>query len=242
MHYRQRFNWDCGISCIVMVLPKVERIILLKDLYTICKQEEFYKSTWTIDLCYLLHRFKVDHVFYTVTLGIHPEHKGKHFYEKIVSKDEERVNRKFCEAKKRGISVVKGSLTITELLQHLSKYGPIIILIDAILLKCNTCKVNRLSHELQKCLPRISSYHGHYIVLCGYNRDLGVVLYRNPAVGDSKWSPECILFFFYVSLYITGVDKHFLWIDAYNSNYNSLVFYSTAYLCKESIKLPNFTF
>ena len=42
-HYKQHYNWDCGISCILMILPEDKRKILIKDLKIIGKQEEFQK-------------------------------------------------------------------------------------------------------------------------------------------------------------------------------------------------------
>lgn len=69
-----------------MVLPSDERDFFINNFHSICKEEGFSKSTWTIDLCYLLKRFSMNFVFYTTTLGIHPQHKGQHFYEKILHK------------------------------------------------------------------------------------------------------------------------------------------------------------
>lgn len=86
LHYKQKFNWDCGISCVLMVLPKKHRNHLLKNFTRICKEEGFYGSTWTIDLCYLLKRYEVGHVFYTITLGVHPGYRGNSFYNHILTK------------------------------------------------------------------------------------------------------------------------------------------------------------
>ncbi|KAI5638747.1 guanylylate cyclase domain-containing protein [Phthorimaea operculella] len=55
-HYRQRFNWDCGVSCVLMLLPGDQRRQFLENFTDICKDEGFGESTWTIDLCYLLKR------------------------------------------------------------------------------------------------------------------------------------------------------------------------------------------
>lgn len=85
-HHRQEYNWDCGISCVLMVLPKDKREFFINNFQVICKEEGFCKSTWTIDLCYLLKRFSVDFVFYTTTIGIHPHHKRHNFYAKIIHK------------------------------------------------------------------------------------------------------------------------------------------------------------
>lgn len=43
-------------------------------------------STWTIDLCYLLKKYDVQHVFYTVTIGVHEGYRGNSFYHQILTK------------------------------------------------------------------------------------------------------------------------------------------------------------
>lgn len=85
-HFKQKYNWDCGVSCVLMVLPKRHRQHLLRHFGKVCKEEGFYGSTWTVDLCYLLKRYDVQHVFCTVTLGVHPGYKGNSFYNHILTK------------------------------------------------------------------------------------------------------------------------------------------------------------
>lgn len=55
-HYQQRYNWDCGVSCVLMMLPREQREEMLNNFEEICEDEGFRQSTWTIDLCYLLKR------------------------------------------------------------------------------------------------------------------------------------------------------------------------------------------
>lgn len=85
-HFKQRFNWDCGISCILMILPEHDRHHFLNNFDSICKAENIEKTTWTIDLCYLLKRFNIQHNYFTKTLGIHSEYKEQSYYEKILQK------------------------------------------------------------------------------------------------------------------------------------------------------------
>ncbi|XP_050315979.1 protein GUCD1 isoform X3 [Anthonomus grandis grandis] len=166
-----------------MVLPTKHRQHLLKNLSAVCKNEGFNKSTWTIDLCYLLRRYNVEHVFYTITIGVHEGYRGNSFYHHILNKDESRVNLKFREASKNDIIVKKGSISILHIIEHLVN-GPIIILTNARLLYCDICKFNKISNELRKCLPWPTTYQGHYIVLCGYDIERQRVFYRNPSFGD----------------------------------------------------------
>ncbi|PNF36938.1 Protein GUCD1 [Cryptotermes secundus] len=180
-HHRQRYNWDCGVSCVLMVLEPKTREHLLLNFKEICKEEGFNESTWSIDLCYLLKRYGVSHLYCTITLGIHPSHRGQSFYDKVLQKDEERVTRRFLNAAERGITVRKASLTCKDLVRHLSESGPIILLTNAALLCCDICKENRLASELRGCLPWGTAYTGHYIVLCGYNLSSEKFLYHNPS-------------------------------------------------------------
>lgn len=180
-HVKQRYNWDCGITCVLMVLPRAKQKYFLNNLSQICKEEEFNKSTWTIDLSYLLKRFNIDHIYCTITLGVCAGYKGQNFYDRILHKDEQRVVRRFQEAQSNGIVVKKVSLSTSDLLRHIYNHGPIIVLVNANFLLCDTCSLYKLSFELQRCLPWRIPFHGHYIILCGYSLAERKVLYRNPS-------------------------------------------------------------
>ncbi|XP_053951730.1 protein GUCD1 isoform X2 [Anastrepha obliqua] len=174
-HYQQRFNWDCGISCIIMILSTSQRETLLHDFDKICAEEGFGSSTWTIDLCYLLQRFQVRHEYYTKTLGIDPSYSEHSYYTKIIDKDEKRVTRKFKEAHVHGLHVEHRTIEMEELLQHLGRRGPVILLTNASLLTCEVCKRNVLEKF---------GYAGHYVVLCGYDLKSQLIYYHNPEVHD----------------------------------------------------------
>ncbi|XP_039959980.1 protein GUCD1 isoform X1 [Bactrocera tryoni] len=190
-HYQQRFNWDCGISCIIMILSTSQREVLLHDFDKICAEEGFGSSTWTIDLCFLLQRFQVRHEYYTKTLGIDPSYSEHSYYTKIINKDEKRVTRKFQEARLHGVSVEQRTIEMEQLLQHLGRRGPVILLTNASLLTCEICKKNVLEKfgcfQLS-CIVNNTrtpqSYAGHYIVLCGYDLKSQLVFYHNPEVQD----------------------------------------------------------
>lgn len=55
-HYQQNYDWDCGIASIMMILSPEQIENLRENFLTICRDEGFQQSTWTIDLCYLLVR------------------------------------------------------------------------------------------------------------------------------------------------------------------------------------------
>ncbi|XP_048506024.1 protein GUCD1 isoform X2 [Athalia rosae] len=179
-HVRQRFNWDCGVSCVLMVIPDEERKYFFNNFYQVCKEEGFDKSTWSVDLCYLLKRFGVKHKYCTITFGVHPGYRGEHFYDKILHKDEDRVNKRFLDASENNITIRRTSLSNMDLIKHLTTEGPIILLTNASLLWCDICKNNKITCELRNCFPWPVSYNGHYIVLVGYNSGRKRFLYRNP--------------------------------------------------------------
>jgi hypothetical protein len=41
IHYHQKYDWDCGISCILMVLSRQERTHFIANFDTICAEEGF---------------------------------------------------------------------------------------------------------------------------------------------------------------------------------------------------------
>lgn len=172
-HYRQRFEWDCGLSCILMVLPINARETFLANFDKICQKAGFDRSTWTIDLCFILKDFDIPHVYLTKTLGVDPQYVQTPYYQKIISKDESRINVKFEEAPSKGILVYKKTISLDDLIKHLGENGPIILLTNASLLNCDICRKERLFRRIRYC--------GHYIVICGYNLEKKKFKYRNPA-------------------------------------------------------------
>eukprot|EP00088_Acartia_fossae_P000945 TRINITY_DN10350_c2_g1_i1.p1 TRINITY_DN10350_c2_g1~~TRINITY_DN10350_c2_g1_i1.p1 ORF type:complete len:251 (-),score=11.10 TRINITY_DN10350_c2_g1_i1:209-961(-) len=185
-HYQQLSNWDCGIACVLMVLPTPSRNYFIKNFSQVVEEEKFGESTWTIDLAYLLDRFHMKFKYFTTTIGIDPGYSKENFYDKVLSKDTERVNEKFSLAKQRGIHVEKNSVSINEIIENLQK-GPVIVLTNAHQLHCTACSnsiastYTALSSCLRICPP---AYQGHYITLVGYNKDKNEVYYRNPTNKD----------------------------------------------------------
>lgn len=107
-HVRQKYDWDCGLACVQMVLKS-----LLADSFSeatfedICKQQGFGTSVWTIDLARILTCYKVDYVYYTETLGVDLGYQDNPFYQDNFDTDEVRVNRLFSCATDLDIKVEK---------------------------------------------------------------------------------------------------------------------------------------
>ncbi|EDX01360.1 protein GUCD1 isoform X1 [Drosophila yakuba] len=192
-HYQQRYNWDCGLSCIIMILSAQQREQLLGNFEAVCGEEGFGSSTWTIDLCYLLMRYQVRHEYFTQTLGIDPNYAQHTYYSKIIDKDERRVTRKFKDARAHGLRVEQRTVDMEVILRHLARHGPVILLTNASLLTCEVCKRNVLEKFGCFHLPCIvqntrlrgpKRYAGHYVVLCGYDMAAQKLFYHNPEVHD----------------------------------------------------------
>jgi len=139
VHYQQKYNWDCGLSCCLMVLNHKDRNFILNNLNCFIEEEGFGESTWTIDLCYILNRFKVKFKYTTITLGVDPGYIKENFYDKVLSKDSGRVNNRFEEAESKGMAIAECTVTLEEILDHLDKTGPVIVLTNANLLTCTQC-------------------------------------------------------------------------------------------------------
>ncbi|XP_055308583.1 protein GUCD1-like isoform X2 [Sitodiplosis mosellana] len=162
VHYQQRTDWDCGISCVMMMLTRRQRQDFLRNFNRVCEEEGFGNSTWTIDLCYLLRRFDIRHIYTTITVGVNPTFRNHDYYGPILWKDH---------------------------IRHLAENGPVIVLTNGYLLHCDLCKTKESEclEEFRKCFsinkPK-TKFSGHYIVLCGYDNRIGSVFYRNPAMDD----------------------------------------------------------
>jgi len=180
-HYQQRFNWDCGLSCCLMVLNNIDRNFILNNLNCFIEEEGFGESTWTIDLCYILSRFKVTFKYTTITMGVDPGYVKENFYDKVLAKDSGRVNSRFENAESKGMDVVETTVTLHDILEHLDSKGPVIVLTNANLLTCTRCS-NYISCY-PSCFTSVA-YQGHYVVLVGYDQNTKEVLYRNPTVRD----------------------------------------------------------
>jgi len=180
-HYTQKHNWDCGLSCVLMVLPTANRSSILTNLSGFLQQEGFGESTWTIDLCYILYRFNMDFLYTTITMGVDPGYVKENFYDKVLAKDSDRVNRRFSEAEERGIRIQNRGVSSDEIVTHLTQTGPVIVLTNANKLHCRRCSPASSLSCYPSCFSS-SSYQGHYVVLVGYHEQS--LFYRNPTVKD----------------------------------------------------------
>ncbi|XP_023179543.1 protein GUCD1 isoform X2 [Drosophila hydei] len=174
-HFQQRYNWDCGVSCILMVLSTAQRKQFLTNFESICKEEGFGVSTWTIDLCYLLLRYHVRHEYFTQTIGVDPSYKKHTYYSHIMDRDEKRVLRRFKDAATRGLRIQQRTVNMHGIVMHLARNGPIILLTNASQLICEVCR---------RTIREKIGFAGHYVVLCGYDAEAHKIFYNNPETRD----------------------------------------------------------
>jgi len=182
-HVQQKHHWDCGLACAQMVLGYLGRN--LDDFSTVCKNLDFRDSVWTIDLALICVHYNVRHLFATVTLGVDKGYSAKGFYKSHFSRDENRVNELFENASSLGVTMEKRSMKIEEMFQSLSSGSLIITLVDWSFLSCKWCNHKCLSAPRVRCLQKcFSHYQGHFIVVCGYDRDTSVIYYKNPSYSE----------------------------------------------------------
>ena len=120
-------------------MQRPDKEFVLSNLTKFVAEEGFGDSTWTIDLCYILKRFNVVFRYTTITIGVDPGYSNEAFYDKVLAKDNARVNDRFNAAAENGMVILEKSVTLDDILEHLEKSGPVITLTNANLLTCSQC-------------------------------------------------------------------------------------------------------
>lgn len=185
---RQFYHWDCGLACSRMALQYLHPVSE-EEFQNACEVLKLTESVWTIDLAYLMHHLGVKHRFCTQTLGVDKGFRNQSFYKKHFETEEERVNELFKHAESRGVVVKKSSVCVEELQRHLSQGHVAIVLVNAVLLVCESCstavKYCCFLSPGQPCFcKRPAHYQGHFVLLCGFNRNTHTFYYNNPAFAD----------------------------------------------------------
>lgn len=122
-HVQQKHNWDCGVTCVLMAVDEASRGAAQADLKRVCQEAGFGRSTWSIDLCYLLVQLApgLPVRYTTVTLGVDPGYATQAFYSGVINKDASRVQERFDRASSQaGLSVEKRSVTVADLVEHVA--------------------------------------------------------------------------------------------------------------------------
>jgi hypothetical protein len=75
---------------------------------------------------------------------VDPGYSNQSFYTSILSKDTARVNGRFTSAAENGVRIECRSCDLTEILCHLGRHGPCIVLTNANVLACDSSHISAL--------------------------------------------------------------------------------------------------
>src|SRR5690349_17785140 len=92
-HLKQKSNWDCGITCLRMLIDYYHYDLSLFE--QLLNSYECNNSTWTIDLLYLLHQLNIHGILHTITIGCSSTYENVPYYETLINKDRSRVEKLF---------------------------------------------------------------------------------------------------------------------------------------------------
>ena len=82
-------------------------------------------------------RYGIDFLYTTTTLGVDPGYSSQSFYSSILDKDTARVNSRFGRAAENGVRIEQRSCDLPEILAHLARHGPCIVLTNANVIACD---------------------------------------------------------------------------------------------------------
>lgn len=183
-HFQQKFHWDCGITCLRMLIDYYHED--LKSFDNLLENYECNQSTWTIDLLHLLHQLNIHANLYTKTIGCLSTYDDVPYYENLIVKDRERVEKLF---ENKSLNVKLNSIEWLDLKKHLiEQRTPCLVLVDANILQCCTCNKTFFRRFIDRILPTInSSYQGHYILVIGFvtNENMEFIRYTDPGQNDA---------------------------------------------------------
>ncbi|KAK9813421.1 hypothetical protein WJX73_007592 [Symbiochloris irregularis] len=174
-HVEQRFSWDCGLACTLMVLQAAGiGAETLSSLHRRCRTS----SIWTIDLAHLLRHFHIHVQFLTQMVGANPAYADERFYMEQLQEDTVRVRHLFETASAKGIDLQCRSISAEELGKFLAIDGHVaIVLLDKGILTGSKAAV-----QARSCEQSESSYAGHYVVLTGFLPTSDRFLMLDPAL------------------------------------------------------------
>ncbi|XP_048326317.2 guanylyl cyclase 1 isoform X2 [Ziziphus jujuba] len=205
-HINQLYSWDCGLACVLMVFRTVGiNSYSIQSLAELCCTN----SIWTVDLAYLLHEFSISFSYYTVTLGANPNYSDETFYKEQLPKDLVRVETLFQRSLDAGLNIQCRSISEEEIsLWMLSGKYIAIALVDQYKLSRSWQKdvfisdfnaKNSSYTDKQRMLDgkgrkMMTTYKGHYVIICGYDMGTDEFEIRDPASSrkHEKVSSKCL--------------------------------------------------
>ncbi|XP_065188481.1 protein GUCD1-like isoform X1 [Sycon ciliatum] len=176
---KQTENWDCGIACCAMALRYYGQDVSLKTLKVQSFDIGMTKSTWTVELCYLLHLNSVRNRYHTSSICVNPELGKEDYYAKSFVDDTARINKLFDRVNELGLQVSQREPPLEDLVAHLDQCRPLIVLVNAMLLTCKHCAASECAHSADS--RSTAPYLGHYIVVIGCDQSNDVIHYLDPS-------------------------------------------------------------
>ena len=146
-HVQQLTTWDCGLACVSMVLLALGKPLgRLQELHAWVQSD----NIWTIDLAYLLHRYKIQDfsnfypltwtAMYTSYIGVNLQNASKTFYRNSLTADRQRIHTLFANARDKQVRVAPMILDLDDARRFLlsCRYA-IIMLVNLSDLSCIQC-------------------------------------------------------------------------------------------------------
>jgi len=186
----QKYSWDCGLAC-VQTLLRACGAPGYESLYSMVTPG----NLWTIDLAFLLWKFGVDFSYCTTCIGVNIDHSNLDFYAATLAEDAPRVNKLFSDAQDIGMKVENRSLDVTTVRSHIKQGLPVIVLIDASVLRWDyplqevdfpdAAGLSSSSSDLNfdsnlAVEPPLPEYVGHYILVVDYHDETDEFAYFDP--------------------------------------------------------------
>ncbi|KAL7447229.1 hypothetical protein ACHAXM_011221 [Skeletonema potamos] len=189
-HIHQVDTWDCGLSCIEMVINWLQSNTWHATQEEKEEQRRWMmdfvktKSLWTIDLVILLQQMlqlpvdsnsltsSCSYVFCSNRFGVDESYNNLHYYKDAFSEDELRVKRLFVQAEQLKLPLMQVShMSLNILIEIISRENVV-----AIVLLDNTIYNQQSNSSSAETTSKIHdqsdlSYSGHYVVLCGISRE-----------------------------------------------------------------------
>ena len=172
-HLQQQADWDCGLACVQMALQALghtPETCSLEQLRSRLDSED----VWTIDLLFLLDSYDVHADFLTCSWGRPDKHNEKDFYSTSNKKDLERVERLFARASIEGFSARDATLSARELCDTMRNDDHLALLL------VDHRYISNADFEPD------GDFHGHYVLLVGYDAEFDAYLVRDPALKAGK--------------------------------------------------------
>ena len=193
----QRYEWDCGLACVDMVLASCSLPLLSLQTH------DTPTDIWSVDLLLLLSASLLitdpepssshSHTTHTISLystaistAVNPSYAELPYYSQSFQKQTERLPLLFAKAKSlEGVTLIERRISLEDMQVALNTGASrIILLCDASVLTCTRAGCIRAPIK-----PRANSYCGHYVILASLPLTFqpnSLALILDPAIGTCK--------------------------------------------------------